>query len=512
MRPTTSQRPVSRGRKRLDDLKTKETEDGGQVEELNIRVQGRNTNTAPKGILDTLRLFRRTKPQPPAQPQVQQTISANSTVIGHNFQGSAEFDVDAEDTIGRDFNNLNVSALDDNASVLNLNPNNYAGSMGLDTIDFSSVDFGKFEDIVVEMIRINFSRFAIVALLLVLSGLLLLTTFGPKTTNTPLFYDIYRVASTDSSVKVSDSETRNSSEPPTVLFWTRVFNGKPQFDYCPLETACRFTTDRSTFESANAVVFHGHDIKLNDLPGGPANARQKFVFYSQESFPSLDAESQRKWWRSNLQFHWVMAYMSKAHVRVPYGGFYVDPETAKARQFNPIADFNQSTVTSDKSTRGALWFVSNCKSEERLRVAKELSNYYFYLAFENSNCEDYITEKFDNLLQLPVVPIVMKRSVYAKILPSNAFVAVDDFDSAKDLADHLKFLMDHPYEYFKLIEWRNEWAKAKWNAESYRIGTCGLCERLQKEIDVKSRPIDDLKSWYRSNSPCSPSVQHSWFN
>ncbi|KAI6224188.1 hypothetical protein M3Y95_00856600 [Aphelenchoides besseyi] len=143
----------------------------GQVEELNIRVQGRNTNTAPKGILDTLRdsvvsrgpdqkidikdtlkrpltgLFRRTKPQPPAQPQVQQTTTTSSTAFGHNFQGSAEFDVDAEDTIGRDFNNLNVSALDDNASVLNLNPNNYTGSMGLDTIDFSSVDFGKFEDI-----------------------------------------------------------------------------------------------------------------------------------------------------------------------------------------------------------------------------------------------------------------------------------------------------------------------------------------------------------------------------
>ncbi|KAI6196041.1 Glyco-tran-10-N domain-containing protein [Aphelenchoides besseyi] len=395
------------------------------------------------------------------------------------------------------------------------------------------------------MIRINFTRFAIVALLLVLTGLLLLTTFGPKTTNTPLFYDIYRVASTDSSVPISDSETRNSSEPPTVLFWTKVFSVKPPLDeYCSLETVCKFTTDRSTFENADAVIFHAHDIKLNDLPGGPANARQKFVFYSQEAFPSLDVESQRKWWRSNLKFHWIMAYMSNSHIPTPYGGFYVDPETAKARQFNPIANFNQSTVTSEKRTRGAVWFVSNCNSKERLEVAKELSKYmtvdvggkcafnesardlcprstdcnklisgyYFYLAFENSNCEEYITEKFVSLLQLPVVPIVMKRSVYAKLLPSNAFVAVDDFNSAKDLADHLTFLMDHPNEYFKLIQWRNEWATAKWNADGYRLGICGLCERLQKEIDVKSKPIDDLKSWYRSNSPCTASVQHSWFN
>lgn len=34
---------------------------------------------------------------------------------------------------------------DDNMSVLNLNPN--SETMGLETVDFSSVDFGKFEDI-----------------------------------------------------------------------------------------------------------------------------------------------------------------------------------------------------------------------------------------------------------------------------------------------------------------------------------------------------------------------------
>ena len=36
-------------------------------------------------------------------------------------------------------------------------------------------------------------------------------------------------------------------------------------------------------------------------------------------------------------------------------------------------------------------------------------NYKFYLAFENSICVDYVTEKFFNNLLLPVVPIVMVR-------------------------------------------------------------------------------------------------------
>ena len=31
--------------------------------------------------------------------------------------------------------------------------------------------------------------------------------------------------------------------------------------------------------------------------------------------------------------------------------------------------------------------------------------YWFYLAFENSNCPDYITEKVWRILDMPIVPI-----------------------------------------------------------------------------------------------------------
>ena len=35
------------------------------------------------------------------------------------------------------------------------------------------------------------------------------------------------------------------------------------------------------------------------------------------------------------------------------------------------------------------------------------ANHSFYLAFENSNCQDYITEKFWRTLTKPVIPVVM---------------------------------------------------------------------------------------------------------
>ena len=42
------------------------------------------------------------------------------------------------------------------------------------------------------------------------------------------------------------------------------------------------------------------------------------------------------------------------------------------------------------------------------------ANHSFYLAFENSNCPDYITEKFWRTLSKPVIPIVMGGGNYSK--------------------------------------------------------------------------------------------------
>lgn len=40
------------------------------------------------------------------------------------------------------------------------------------------------------------------------------------------------------------------------------------------------------------------------------------------------------------------------------------------------------------------------------------SEYKFYFAFENSYCEDYITEKFFEILKFDVIPVVMGSGPY----------------------------------------------------------------------------------------------------
>ena len=73
----------------------------------------------------------------------------------------------------------------------------------------------------------------------------------------------------------------------------------------------------------------------------------------------------------------------------------------------------------------------------------DFGKFYFYLAFENSICNDYVTEKFFRGLQVtisnqespcekqdiqaPVVPIVLGGANYSALAPNHSFIHVNDF-------------------------------------------------------------------------------------
>ena len=99
------------------------------------------------------------------------------------------------------------------------------------------------------------------------------------------------------------------------------------------------------------------------------------------------------------------------------------------------------------------------KSEEEKQL---LSQYKFYLAFENSKCPEYVTEKLYKIINSPIsdnppVPVVMgpKQSWYQDNLPTNSFIHVDDFKISEisKTATHtdLKFYTNLGYN----KSWRN---------------------------------------------------------
>ncbi len=124
-------------------------------------------------------------------------------------------------------------------------------------------------------------------------------------------------------------------------------------------------------------------------------------------------------------------------------------------------------------------------SEECYRYLEK--NYMFYLAFENSICKDYVTEKFFNAVKYDFVPVVFGGANYSSVLASmnnnqrrgsgpgkwddsKVFIDGLKFPSPKDLARHLVSLSENEDAYFEYFKWRsshevrNHWSalNAKW--------------------------------------------------
>jgi hypothetical protein len=128
-----------------------------------------------------------------------------------------------------------------------------------------------------------------------------------------------------------------------------------------------------------------------------------------------------------------------------------------------------------------------------------IKDYLFDLAFENSHCEEYITEKVWQPLSVGVIPVYYGTRFIKDLLPDpNAVVYVSDFHSASDLGDYLKKMAlpeNSELVYDRHLKWRDAspdtWSKRFWEAYHYsrwihseRNLDCLLCQtvvRLQQE-------------------------------
>uniref|UniRef100_A0A8D8SEM5 Fucosyltransferase n=1 Tax=Cacopsylla melanoneura TaxID=428564 RepID=A0A8D8SEM5_9HEMI len=175
-------------------------------------------------------------------------------------------------------------------------------------------------------------------------------------------------------------------------------------------------------------------------------------------------------------------------------------------------------------THKVAWFVSNCGAKNnRLQYAHELSKYIevdiygscgtkkcpriskcfrlldtkykFYLAFENSNCVDYITEKlYINGLSHNVLPIVMgaRPEDYKKAAPINSYIHVDDFPSAKHLAEYLNKLDANDTLYNQYFRWKGTGEFVN------TFFWCRLCAMVHDSIPIKS--YSDINEWWRGGT------------
>jgi hypothetical protein len=152
------------------------------------------------------------------------------------------------------------------------------------------------------------------------------------------------------------------------------------------------------------------------------------------------------------------------------------------------------------------WIVSNCNAyNARERFMKELmreirvdsygaclknkythtsehmkgnidlfKKYKFVISIENSNCEDYVTEKLVHTVASGSVPIVAGKNGkpdYARFMPKGSYINIYDFKSIKQLADHVKKIAADRNEYEKFI-----WFKRGHNRTREQLASMSLDE------------------------------------
>ncbi|KAJ2954813.1 hypothetical protein O0L34_g3123 [Tuta absoluta] len=284
---------------------------------------------------------------------------------------------------------------------------------------------------------------------------------------------------------------------------------------CPVDQ-CSFSADSRDAATADAILFKDHHTPFNVRR--PPN--QIWILYYLEC--PFHTASLRP---SSLDvFNWTATYRRDSDIVTPYERWmYHDPEvTEKELDRNYAAN----------KTKKVAWFVSNCHARNmRLQYARALSkhipvdiygacgshhcpradpnclemldrDYKFYLAFENSNCRDYITEKFFvNGLSHDVLPIVMgaRASEYAAVAPHNSYVHVEEFAGAEELAAYLRRLDEDDNLYNSYF---------KWKGTGEFINTyfmCRVCAMLHaNEIRQRSTRYTDVQAWWR-NGACTRS-------
>eukprot|EP01129_Flabellula_baltica_P005570 TRINITY_DN202_c0_g1_i1.p1 TRINITY_DN202_c0_g1~~TRINITY_DN202_c0_g1_i1.p1 ORF type:complete len:430 (+),score=69.96 TRINITY_DN202_c0_g1_i1:12-1301(+) len=82
--------------------------------------------------------------------------------------------------------------------------------------------------------------------------------------------------------------------------------------------------------------------------------------------------------------------------------------------------------------------------------------HYFYFAAENSNCKDYVTEKYWKTLAAGLIPIVDGPDDYSAFLPSEKSVIRMDQYTPEELAEYLKYLVSNHTAYLEYMPWKTD--------------------------------------------------------
>ena len=261
----------------------------------------------------------------------------------------------------------------------------------------------------------------------------------------------------------------------------------------------RYPSQVVIFQQSESPMFHHGEFSVfNNFFNGTLTYRPDGTDFEDENV-ELD-ESGRKSGRNNA---FSMSDLTLPEVKLRAFFEYrrtldnKEPSVPKGVTLDTITDKKLNTWFDNLNNRqdrnkGILGVISNCASEYRNELVEVLRpnikfpdgtlasdirgkcyndpipgnffdllkigrHYKFVLAFENSMCRHYITEKFfQNALMLGAVPIVAgaPRADIELKAPADSFIHVDDYENIGALIKHVNFLLADDRAYSKLHAWR----------------------------------------------------------
>ena len=133
------------------------------------------------------------------------------------------------------------------------------------------------------------------------------------------------------------------------------------------------------------------------------------------------------------------------------------------------------------------------------------SKYKFYLSFENALCTDYVTEKFFDILNYKIVPVVYGGANYSQIAPPNSYIDARQFEP-KQLADYLMKLDADDALYNEYFAWKDHYDVGTGVKNQVLNGFCDLCRQLHQDNNRPQIFSQLMNHWLPENQCTVPKL------
>ncbi|GER56628.1 Alpha 1,3 fucosyltransferase [Striga asiatica] len=133
---------------------------------------------------------------------------------------------------------------------------------------------------------------------------------------------------------------------------------------------------------------------------------------------------------------------------------------------------------------------------------KTLKRYKFSLAFENSNEEDYVTEKFFQSLVAGSIPVVIGAPNIQDFAPSpGSLLHIKEVKDVDSIAKRMKYLAENPKAYNESLRWKYEGPSDSFKALVDMAAVHSSC-RLCLYLATKIREKDEQTTPQFKKRPC----------